>query len=160
VLTVERCHRAGDDGATRRHGSTVHTAYETLGHLLTVVMTPADAQDRAHVGTLAAAVQDVTGSPVEVAFVDHGDTGEKPAQAAYAQRRRVQVVTVPETTRGVVVLPRQWVVERRVAWTTRCRRLARDSERWPVSTCWLVLCSYFIVFPLFWFIPHTVQNRI
>jgi hypothetical protein len=37
---------------------------------------------RAHVSDLAAAVQEVTGQSVELAFVDQGYTGDEPTQAA------------------------------------------------------------------------------
>ncbi len=64
--------RAGYDGAKRRKGSTVHLAVDTLGHLLARTVTPANAQERAQVGDLAAAVQEATGAAVRVAFVDQG----------------------------------------------------------------------------------------
>src|SRR2546429_860519 len=60
--------RAGYDGAKRRKGSKVHLAVDTLGHLLALHVTPANEQDRAQVGELAAAVQEVTGDSVELAF--------------------------------------------------------------------------------------------
>ena len=41
----------------------------------------------------------------------------------------LEVVKHPEATRGFVLLPRRWVVERGFAWTARFRRLARDYER-------------------------------
>lgn len=69
--------RAGYDGAKRRKGSKVHLVVDTLGHLLTLVVTPANAQDRAQVGELAAAVQALTGETVELAYVDQGDTGPR-----------------------------------------------------------------------------------
>ena len=47
--------RAGYDGAKRQKGSKLHAAVDTLGHLLALHVTPADAQDRAQVGQLAAA---------------------------------------------------------------------------------------------------------
>jgi transposase len=59
--------RAGYDGAKRRKGSKTHIAVDTLGHLLALVVTPADEQDRAQVAELAAAVQGVTGESVELA---------------------------------------------------------------------------------------------
>lgn len=68
--TPESGARAGYDGAKRRNGSKVHAAVDTLGHLLTLHVTPADAQDRAPVEALAQAVQEVTGHPVELADVD------------------------------------------------------------------------------------------
>jgi transposase len=116
-----------------------------LGHLLTLLVTPADEQDRAHVGKWAAAVQEATGSHVEVAFVDQGDTGNEPAQAAQAQGIRLQVVTLPEAKRGFVLLPRRWVVERSFAWTTRFRRLARDYERWPETLVGLHLLAFAVL---------------
>ncbi len=63
--------------------------------------TPADAQDRAQVGALAAAVHGIC----------------------------LEVIKHTEAKRGFVLLPRRWVVERSLAWAARFRRLARDYER-------------------------------
>jgi transposase len=60
--------RAGYDGAKRRKGSKVHLAVDTLGHLLTLHVTPADQQDREQVAEPAQTVQEVTGGTVDVAF--------------------------------------------------------------------------------------------
>ena len=129
--TPESGHRAGYDGYKRRNGSKIHVAVDTLGELLAVLVTPADAQDRAQVATLAAAVQVATGESVEVAFVDQGYTGEHPAAAAAQHGIRLEVVKLAEAKRGFVLLPRRWVVERSFAWATRFRRLAKDYERLP-----------------------------
>ncbi len=40
----------------------------------------------------------------------------------------LEVVRRPEGTKGWVVLPRRWVVERTFGWLGRYRRLARDYE--------------------------------
>jgi len=127
--TPESGARAGYDGAKRKKGSKVHAAVDTLGHLLALHATPASEQDRAQVATLAAAVQEVTGGAVELAYVDQGYTGEAPADAAAARGIRLEVVRLPEARRGFVLLPRRWVVERSFAWKTRFRRLVRDYER-------------------------------
>ena len=129
--TPESGARAGYDGAKRRKGAKVHAAVDTLGHLLALRVTPADAQDRAQVGDLAAAVQRITGQHVEVGFVDQGYTGDTPAQAAAAHGIRLEVIKHTEAKRGFVLLPRRWVVERSFAWAARFRRLARDYERLP-----------------------------
>jgi len=107
----------------------VHLAVDTLGELLALHVTPADAQDRAQVADLAPAVPAATGETVEVAYVDQGDTGETPRQAAADHGIALKVVNLPDVTRGFVLLPRRWVVERDVGWMSRFRRLARDQER-------------------------------
>ena len=134
--------RAGWDGHKRRTGSKIHLAVDTLGHLLALRVTPANEQERAHVGALAGAVQQVTGQTVELAFVDQGYTGPEPAAAAAAQGIQLEVVKLPEAKRGFVLLPRRWVVERSFAWATRFRRLARDYERLPQTVEGL----YFVAF--------------
>jgi transposase len=127
--TPESGARAGYDGHKRRKGSKVHQAVDTLGHLLALLVTAADAQDRAQVGALARAVQQATGQSVEVAFVDQGYTGAEPAAAAREHGIELAVVKHPEAKRGFVLLPRRWVAERSFAWAARFRRLARDYER-------------------------------
>jgi len=77
--TPESGGRAGYDGAKRRKGSKVHLAVDTLGQFLALHVTPASAQDRAQVAALAVAVQEATGEHVELAYVDQGYTGDRPA---------------------------------------------------------------------------------
>ena len=127
--TPESGKRAGYDGAKRKKGSKVHMAVDTLGHLLSLHVTPANQQDREQVGKLAKDVQKQTGKSVELAYVDQGYTGQKPAEAAQKQKIELSVVKLPEAKRGFVLLPRRWVVERSFAWLTRFRRLAKDYER-------------------------------
>lgn len=125
--------RAGFDGHKKRKGSKVHAAVDTLGHLLAVKVTAANAQDRAQVAELAAAVQAATGETVQVAFVDQGYTGATPAAEAARHGVRLEVVKHHEAKHGFVLLPRRWVVERSFAWVARFRRLARDYERLAVT---------------------------
>jgi transposase len=126
---VESGARAGYDGHKRKRGSKVHLAVDTLGQLLALHVTPANEQDRDQVGQLTLAVQEVTGASVEVAFVDQGYTGTDPQEAAENHGIQLAVVKLPEAKRGFVLLPRRWVVERSLGWTTRYRRLVRDYER-------------------------------
>jgi len=123
--------RAGYDGAKRRKGSKAHLAVDTLGQLLALLVTPADAQDRAQVAALADQIQSATGDMEEVAFVDQGYTGQNPASTAAAQGIRLEVVKLPDAKCGFVLLPRRWVVEQSFAWMARFRRLAWDYERLP-----------------------------
>jgi transposase len=140
--TPESGARAGYDGYKRRKGSKTHAAVDTLGHLLAMHVTPANAQERDQVAVLAAAVQAATGDAVEVAFVDEGYTGEDPAAAADAHGIRLEVVKLPEAKHGFVLLPRRWVVERSFAWAARFRRLARDDERLPETVVGLHFLAF------------------
>jgi len=133
--TPESGARAGFDGHKHRKGSKAHAAVDTpehLGHLLALVVTPANAQDRQQVAELAVAVQAATGETVTLAYVDQGYTGQQAATDAAAHGIELAVVKLPQAQgaqRGFVLLPKRWVVERSFAWSSRFRRLARDYER-------------------------------
>jgi transposase len=139
--TPESGSRADYDGYKRRRGSKVHVAVDTLGHLLSVVVSPANEQDRSHAARVAADVQAVTGHSVELAFVDQGYTGAETAEAVeQASGIALCVVKLEGAKRGSVLLPRRWVVERTFGWMSRFRRLARDYERLPSS----LVASHFV----------------
>ena len=155
--TPESGDRAGYDGYKRRKGSKVHMAVDTLGQLLALLVTPANEQDRAQVGELAAQIQQATGNSVEIAFVDQGYTGDQPAADAEAQGIRLEVVKLPTAKHGFVLLPRRWVVERSFGWMARFRRLARDYERLSKTLAGL----HFVAFAILLahrFITFMVQN--
>jgi transposase len=139
--TPERGARAGYDGHKRKRGSKIHAAVDTLGHLLALTVTPANAQDRAQVATLAATVREVTGEQVTLAYVDQGYTGPVPANAA-THGIELVVVALPDVKRGFVLLPRRWVVERSFAWASRFRRLACDDERLPTTVAGLHFVAF------------------
>ena len=63
--TPESGHRAGYDGHKKRKGSKIHVAVDTLGELLALQVTPANARSGRRSAALAAAVQAVTGQTVE-----------------------------------------------------------------------------------------------
>ena len=64
--------RAGYDGYKRKKGSKLHVAVDTLGHLLALVVTPANEQERAQVAALAEQVQAATEQNVELALRGSG----------------------------------------------------------------------------------------
>lgn len=127
--SVESGARAGYDGYKRKRGSKIHIAVDTAGRMLTLRVSPADEQDRSHVGALCEAVQQATGESVEVAFVDQGYTGDAAEADAASEGIHLEVVKLPEAKRGFVLLPRRWVVERTFGWASRFRRLVKDYER-------------------------------
>src|SRR5258708_2686936 len=144
--------QAGYDGATRHKGAK-HAAAHTLGHLLTLVVTLADTQDRAQVAELATALQDATDEAVELGYADAGYTGDEPA-VAEAHGLQLAVVTLPEAygaTRGIVLRPKGWLVERAFPWAPRFRRLIRDDERLAATGAEL----HFLAFACFRFQQFT-----
>ena len=44
-------------------------------------------------------------------------------------RFTIEVVSRPKGSRGFVMLPKRWVVERSFAWLEKCRRLLKNCER-------------------------------
>ena len=140
--TPESGSRAGYDGAKRKKGSELHLAVDTLGHLLALHVTAADADDRAEVERLARTVQAVTDQSVDLAFVDQGYTGERAASGAGRHGIELDVVKLPHAKRGFVLLPRRWVVERSFAWATRFRRLVKDYERLPETLAGLHVVAF------------------
>jgi transposase len=143
--TPESGHRAAYDGYKRKKGSKIHIAVDTLGDLLTLHVTPADIQDRAEVGKVAEAVQEVTGNNVSLAYVDQGYTGETAKVAAQTHGVELFIVKLPEAKKGFVLLPRRWVVERSFGWLSRCRRLGRDYERLTTTLSGMHWVAFFLL---------------
>jgi transposase len=140
--TPESGARGGYDGAKRKKGSKVHAAVDTLGHLLALLVTPANKQDREQVEVLAGAIQQATGENVELAYVDQGYAGEQPAAEASEHGIHLEVVKHQVAKRGFVLLPRRWVVERNFAWASRFRRLVKDYERLPETVAGLHFVAF------------------
>jgi transposase len=127
--TPESGARAGFDGHKKKHGSKIHIAVDTLGHLLAILVTAANEQERQQVAELSLKVQEATDWNVEIAYVDQGYTGADPDEQAGKEGIQLHVVKHRTAKRGFVLLPRRWVVERTFGWLGRFRRLARDYER-------------------------------
>jgi transposase len=142
----ESGHRSGYDGAKRKKGSKVHAAVDTLGHLLALLVTPANELDRVQVDVLASEIQQATGESVELAYVDQGYTGERPAEEGAEHGIHIEVVKHQAAGRGFVLLPRRWVVERDFAWAARFRRLVKDYERLPQTVAGLHFVAYACLF--------------
>lgn len=140
--TVESGKRAGYDGHKKKTGSKVHAAVDSLGHLMALVVTPANEQERHQVAELSRQVQEVTGKSVRLAWVDQGYTGPEAAAAASKHGIELEVVKLPEAKKGFVLLPHRWVVERSFSWKSRFRRLVRDYERLPETVAGLHFLAF------------------
>jgi transposase len=63
-------------------------------------------------------------------YADGGYQGPEFQTAAKRtlSKLEVEIVKRSDRTKGFLVLPKRWVVERTLAWLNRCRRLAKDWE--------------------------------
>lgn len=129
--TPESGHRAAYNGHKAKKGSKLHAVVDTLGNLMAVCVTAGNVDDRQPVEALCKQIQELTGENVQVLYADQGYRGEEVADDAEFQGIDLSVVSRPAGSRGFVLLPRRWVIERSFAWLTRFRRLVRDYERLP-----------------------------
>jgi transposase len=102
---------------------------DTLGLLLNIVVHPANVQDRDGARLVLDRRTRRLFPFIERIFADAGYQGAKLATAiAKIGRWQLTVVKRNELHR-FVVLPKRWIVERTLAWISRCRRLTKDFER-------------------------------
>ena len=110
-----------------------HIVVDTLGLLLAVVVHPANLQDRA--GAKLVFPQLAGQFPrLRLIWADAGYTG---SLVPWVQARwgwMVKIVRRPRGQQQFQVLPRRWVVERTLAWVSKCRRLSKDYEAMPTTT--------------------------
>ena len=48
------------------------------------------------------------------------------ALAKILQCLEIEIIKRSDRAKGFVKLPKRWIVERSIAWSNRCRRLAKD----------------------------------
>jgi putative transposase len=100
---------------------------DVLGLVLAVVVHPADTQDRD--GAQAVLLEARGHFPrLRVIWADGGYAGRLIDWVKRTCGWLVRTVLRPVGSRGFVLLPKRWVVERTFAWLARYRRLARDYE--------------------------------
>lgn len=97
------------------------------GHLLALHVTLANEQDRAQVEVLAAAVQEITGETVTLAYVDQRYTGQQPAAAADIHGIELEVVKHTEAKRGFGCC-------RGTGWSSAASHGRRVSAGWSRTT--------------------------
>jgi len=124
--------RRGYDAGKKINGTKRHLAVDTLGLLLTVLVTAASIQDRDAAKPLLWNLRRAFPS-VKLAWADGGYAGKLVTWAAARLKPKLtlEIVKRPDDLHTFKVLPRRWVVERTLSWITRHRRTVRDYERLP-----------------------------
>jgi putative transposase len=116
---------------------------DTQGLLMHAIVHPANVQDRDG-GVLLVSTLFGLYPFLRKLFADGGYQGPQFEQAVarVMAATDVEIVKRSDASRGFVVLPRRWVVERTFAWLNRCRRLAKDfKNRTRTATAFLKLAS-------------------
>jgi len=119
----------GFDAGKKVRGVKYHVLVDTPGLLPNIVVHAANVQDRDGAALVLDRRARALFPFVLAIFADAGYRGPRAAGAARRSGRwRLRIVRRSEAARGFVVLPKRWIVERTLAWLTRCRRLARNLE--------------------------------
>lgn len=132
IKTTEQGGERGYDGGKKITGRKRHIAVDTLGLLLAVVVTSAALDDAAAAPAVLSKLEKKTFPRLEVIWADskyhnHNLNAWKEQQRALPWK--LEIVSRPRDTKGFVLLPKRWVVERSFAWLGRARRLSKDYER-------------------------------
>ena len=119
----------GFDASRTFKGVKYHVLVDTLGLLLTIIVHAANIQDRDGAALVLDHRTRALFPFVRAIFADAGYQGPRAASAARCSGRwRLHIVRRAKGTKGFVVLPKRWIVERTISWLNRCRRLAKDWE--------------------------------
>jgi putative transposase len=130
VMTTESGGPSGYDAAKKVTGRKRHIAVDTQGLLLGVVVHAASIQDADGAGSLLGRIKPLY-CWLRAVFAD-GSYNRVPAiLACFLLGLALLIVSRPRGTKGFVLLPRRWVVERTLGWLGRWRRLSRDYEHLP-----------------------------
>jgi putative transposase len=132
VKTTEQGGERGDDGGQKITGRKRPISVDGLGLVLVVCVSSAALVDA------VAAPQGLkhlgldTSPRLAVIWADnkyhhHGFNAWITTEST--GHGRLAVVRRPEGSKGCVLLPKRWAVERTLAWLGRCRRHSKDDER-------------------------------
>lgn len=136
VKTTEAGGEKGFHAGKKINGRSRHVMTDTVGHLLKVVVTAADVQDREGAQQVIAKLSSATRSALKKIWADglyNGDTFLTWLTTTI-QGVLLEIAMRPPNQKGFVVVPIRWVVERTFAWLGRSRRLSKDYEHCTKSS--------------------------
>lgn len=135
VKTTEVGGQRGLDGGKLINGRKRHVMTDTVGSLLEVVVNAANTQDRAGAKAVIAKLSEKTAASIQNLWADGSYSGEPFATWLRDTLNATLEITMrPPNSKGFVVVPVRWVVERTLAWLTRYPCLSKDYERCTKSS--------------------------
>jgi putative transposase len=127
--TTESGGERGYDGGKKVKGRKRHILVDTLGHLLRVICSAADIQDRDGAVALIATLTRMFQLRLQKIWADGNYTGESLFDWLHQQFAiLLEIASRSDAQPGFQVVPKRWVVERTFAWLGRFRRLSKDYE--------------------------------
>jgi putative transposase len=127
VKTTEQGGKRGFDAGKKTNGRKRHILVDTIGLLLVVVVHSAGVPDRDGAKLVLAQVNRRF-TRLKLIWADSAYGGQLVEWVKEQVRCILEIVRRREDIAGFEVLPRRWVVERTLAWISRCRRLSKDYE--------------------------------
>jgi putative transposase len=137
VKTTERGGTRGYDGGKKITGRKRHVSVDILGLLLVVVVTSAAVDDAVAAPQVLGHLGREAYPRLAVVWADskyHNHDLHQWIATESPGTWRLEIIRRPQDTKGFVLLPKRWVVERTFAWLGRCRRHSKDYERQPASS--------------------------
>jgi putative transposase len=135
VKTTEAGGERGYDGGKKVNGRKRHVVVDTVGNLLSVVVNAANSDDRTGAEDAFDKLSDDTIASLKKIWADGGYTGENFLNLVHETlQSALEIAHRPPNTKGFVVVPVRWVVERTLAWLGRYRRLSKDYEHCTKSS--------------------------
>ena len=135
VKTTEAGGERGFDGGKNVNGRKRNTVTDTVGNLLTVVVTAANMQDRDGAKLAFSQLTADTIASLQKIWADGSYRGEDFLNWVHqVLQAAMDITTRPPNAQGFVVVPVRWVVERTLAWLGRYRRLSKDYEHCTKSS--------------------------
>ena len=134
----------GYDGGKKIKGRKRHLLVDTLGLLIAVAVTGANADDGTAAPRLLEKVAPHSVPRLEIIFGDNKYNNK--SLSAWMKRERpdwsLEIQSPPKGTKGFSPVRKRWVVERSNAWHGRCRRNSKDYERRPDSSESMIKISH------------------
>lgn len=127
VKTTSVAGPRGFDSGKRVNGRKRHILVDTLGLLLSVVVTVASLSENEGAKLVCRRLRGCA-KKLRLIWVDGGYKAGLFAWASARFHFRFRQVLRSDEQKGFVVLPRRWVVERTFSWLNNCRRLSKDYE--------------------------------
>ena len=142
VKTTEVGGERGYDAGKKVKGRKRHILVDTMGNLLKVIVHSASIQDRDGAKLLFEALSPMMALRLLLVWADGAYSGALVTWCLKQFRLSLEIVSRPPDTKGFVLLPRRWVVERTFAWFGNYRRLSKDyEENIPSSEGMIYLAS-------------------